>query len=124
MKCIYCKEERVHPAFSDERLCSSCASDVLDDYDDRIKKYNGMLTSIQANKIIEQFFPDKTFEEIQKFLSNHPYKEEVSGDKRKMNAEQLRVFEILKSVKTNKTSVRTALKSILESKEKAGEETP
>jgi predicted Fe-S protein YdhL (DUF1289 family) len=28
--CIYCGEEKIHKAFSEEQLCSGCASDVIE----------------------------------------------------------------------------------------------
>lgn len=37
--CIYCTEEREHPAFSKEMLCLSCASDLMEDFRERLEKF-------------------------------------------------------------------------------------
>jgi hypothetical protein len=37
--CIYCREQKIHPAFENERLCGGCASDLYEDYLERLQKH-------------------------------------------------------------------------------------
>ncbi len=42
-KCCYCREEKIHPAYKEHDLCSSCASDLFEDYHETIDKYDNSL---------------------------------------------------------------------------------
>jgi hypothetical protein len=37
--CIYCLDQKIHPAFQKEELCGTCASDCFEDYKERLTAY-------------------------------------------------------------------------------------
>ena len=41
--CKYCFEEKVHPAFLNEQLCLSCASEVIEDFKTKKERFDNKL---------------------------------------------------------------------------------
>lgn len=49
--CIYCKEQKIHPAFAKDHLCGTCASDCFEDYQKRVAIWQNSKDAVVTNVV-------------------------------------------------------------------------
>ena len=47
--CCYCRQEEIHPAYKEHDLCSCCASELFEDFQETIAKYEHSLRLARQN---------------------------------------------------------------------------